>query len=160
MRYVMKEKLLSFGDDFTVKDADGIDRYYVDGKTFSIGKKLRIEDMSHHELARIEQKLLTLGTKYRILRDGNPVASIRKKRFTLFREVFDVEDAARGDLDATGNFFDREYQFTRDGNPVATISKHFFSWSDTYGIDIVEGEDDVLIIACAVVIDLCSQEVD
>lgn len=160
MRYVMKEKMLSLGDDFKVKDAEGTDRYYVDGKAFSIGDKLIIQDMSGNELARIEQKLLSLGTKYRILRDGKPVASIRKKRFTLFREVFDVEDAAPGDLDATGDFFDHEYQFTRDGAQVAAVSKTFFSWRDTYGIDIAEGEDAVLIIACAVVIDLCSHDDD
>ncbi|WP_164103666.1 LURP-one-related/scramblase family protein [Candidatus Laterigemmans baculatus] len=160
MRYVMKQKLFSFGEDFAIKDANGADRFFVDGKAFSLGDKLVFEDMQGHELARIEQKLLSFGKAYRILRDGRPVATVKKKIFTLFRDVFDVEDAAAGDLDATGDFLDREYQFTRDGRPVATVSKRFFSWTDTYGVDIAEGEDDVLILACAVVIDMCSHEED
>lgn len=160
MRYVMKQKLLSFGDDFSIKDAEGRDRFFVDGAAFSIGDKFSFQDMQGNELCRIEQKLLSFGKRYRIVRDGKPIATVKKKRFTLFRDVFDVEDAAAGDLDATGDFIDREYRFTRDGNTIATVSKRFFSLSDTYGVDIGPGEDDVLILACAVVIDACSHDED
>jgi uncharacterized protein YxjI len=34
------------------------------------------------------------------------------------------------------------------------VSKRFFAFSDTYGVDIVDGEDDITILATAVVIDL------
>ncbi|MCA9220512.1 MAG: hypothetical protein KDA71_09315, partial [Planctomycetales bacterium] len=63
-----------------------------------------------------------------------------------------------GDFDAEGDFFDHEYRFTRNGRSVATVSKRFFSLSDTYGVEVAAGEDDVLILACAVVIDLCSHD--
>ncbi|WP_153557641.1 LURP-one-related/scramblase family protein [Roseimaritima sediminicola] len=72
--------------------------------------------------------------------------------------MFDVEDAAAGDLDAKGDYFDHEYQFTRDGRPVASVSKKLFSFTDSYGVEIAEGEDDVLILACVIVIDLCSHD--
>ena len=32
MRYVMKQKLFCWGDDFTIKDDAGTDRFFVDGK--------------------------------------------------------------------------------------------------------------------------------
>ena len=158
MRYLMKQKLLSWGDDFTIKDEAGNDRYYIDGKAFSIGDKASFQDMQGNELARIEQKVLSIGKNYRIFRNGKQVATVKKKKFTLFRDVFDVEDAAAGDLDAKGDFIDHEYQFTRDGRPIATVSKKFFSFTDTYGVDVAEGEDDVLILACTVVIDMCSHD--
>lgn len=158
MRYVMKQKLFSWGDDFTIKDENGQDRYYVDGKAFSIGDKASFQDMQGNELARIEQKLLSIGKTFRIYRDGKQVATVKKKPFTLFRDVFDVEDAAAGDLDAQGDFIDHEYQFTRDGKPAATVSKKFFSWTDTYGVEVAAGEDDVLILACTAVIDMCSHD--
>lgn len=158
MRYVMKQKLFAFGDDFTIKDGDGNDRFFVDGKVFSLGDKLTFEDMRGRELARIEQKLLSFGKTYQVLRGDKSIATVKKKKFTFFRDVFDVEDAAAGDLDAKGDFFDHEYTFTRDGRSIATVSKRFFSFSDTYGIDIAEGEDDVMLLACAVVIDLCSHD--
>ena len=37
---------------------------------------------------------------------------------------------------------------------MAFVSKAFFTWADTYGIDIVEGEDDIMLLATAIVIDL------
>jgi uncharacterized protein YxjI len=33
-----------------------------------------------------------------------------------------------------------------------------FSWTDTYGIDVSPGEDDVLILACTVVVDMVTQK--
>ena len=158
MRYVMRQKLLSFGDDFKIQDENGVDRYFVDGKAFSIGDKLSFQDMAGNELARIEQKVLSLFQTYRIYRGGSLIATVKKKPFTLFRDAFELEDAAAGDLDAQGDFFDREYDFTRDGRTVAVVSKRFFSLTDTYGIDIAEGEDDVLILAAAVVIDQISHD--
>ena len=38
------------------------------------------------------------------------------------------------------------------------ISKKYFSWTDTYGVDISRGEDEILILASAVVVDLCCHE--
>jgi len=39
---------------------------------------------------------------------------------------------------------------------VARVSKKWFSLADTYAVDIDEGQDDVLVLAAAVVIDLVS----
>ena len=58
------------------------------------------------------------------------------------------------DYEVNGNFLDHEFEFTRSGRTVARVSKTYFSWTDTYGIDIVDGEDDITILATAVVIDL------
>jgi len=37
---------------------------------------------------------------------------------------------------------------------VATVSKQWFTFTDTYGVDVAAGEDDVLILASSVVIDM------
>jgi uncharacterized protein YxjI len=34
------------------------------------------------------------------------------------------------------------------------LTKRIFSFSDTYGVDIADGEDDILILASTVVIDM------
>lgn len=159
MQYQLRQKILAFGDDFTIKDVDGNDRFFVDGQKFAFGDKLSFQDMQGQELLSIEQKVLSWGKTYHLLRGDRKLATIKKKPFTFFGDVFEVEDAAAGDLDAEGNFTDREYKFTRDGNLVATVSKKRFSLSDSYGIDVVENEGDhALILACAVIIDLCSHD--
>jgi uncharacterized protein YxjI len=156
MRYMMRERILSWGDDFAIKTADGDDAFYVDGKAFSFGDKLSFKNKEGTELVRIDQKLLSFGPQYEIIRGEETIAVVRKKLFTLFRARFTVDVPGPDDLEATGDFIDHEYTFERGGREVARVSKKWFSLSDTYAIDIDEGENDVLILAAAVVIDLVS----
>ena len=60
-------------------------------------------------------------------------------------------------LEAKGDFTDHEYEFWRQSGLRATVSKQWFAWSDTCGVEIAEGEDDLLILASTVVIDLACQ---
>ena len=154
MRYLMKQKLFSWGDDFTIKTSEGADAFLVDGKAFSFGDKLSFQDMQGKELAFIEQKLFSWGPTYHIYRQGELSAVVKKELFTLFRCRFTVDVPGPDDLEASGNFLDLEYTFTRGAEPVAEVSKRWFSWSDTYGVDIRDGEDDVLLLASTVVIDM------
>lgn len=156
MRYMMRQRILSWGDDFSIKDADGQEVYYIDGKVFSFGNKLSIKDRSGAELARINQKLLSLGPQYEIVSGGETVAVVKKHLFTPFRARFTVDVPGPDDLEATGDFLDHEYVFERSGRVVARVSKKWFSLADTYAVDIDEGQDDVLVLAAAVVIDLVS----
>ena len=66
MKYIMRQKLISWGDDYTIRDENGNDAFFVDGKVFTIGQKLSFQDMSWNELAFIRQKLLSLGPKYEV----------------------------------------------------------------------------------------------
>jgi uncharacterized protein YxjI len=153
MRYIMREKLLSWGNDFVIKDESGRDAYFVDGKAFSFGDKLSFQDMQGNELAFIKQKLLSWGKTYEIVRDGRVAAVVKRELFTLFRHRFTVDVPGPDDLEAQGSFTEHEYTFRRDDRVVATVSKRWFSWSDTYGVEVADGEDPVLILASAVVID-------
>lgn len=158
MRYVLKQKFWSWGDDFTIRDERGQDVFLVDGRAFSWGDKLSFQDTSGRELALIRQKLLAWGPTYEIERDGELLAVVKKELFTFFRCRFTVDVPGPDDLEARGDFMDHEYTFERDGEIVASVSKHWFKLTDTYGVEI-SGGDDVLILASAVVIDMiCHQE--
>jgi len=156
VRYLMRERILSWGDDFTIKDDAEREVFYVDGKVFSFGDKLSFKDKDGKEVALIDQKLLSFGPQYEIIRGGTTVAVVKKQLFTLFRARFTVDVPGPDDLEAKGNFLEHEYVFERDGRDIARISKKWLSLSDSYAIDINEGEDDVVILAAAVVIDLVS----
>jgi uncharacterized protein YxjI len=155
----MRQKLFSWGDDFTIKTEDGRDAFYVDGKAFSLGNQLSFQDMQGNELAFIRQKLLSWGPTYEITAGGELKAVVKKAIFTLFNCRFTVDVPGPNDLEAKGNFTDHEYLFERATKTVATVSKRWFSWTDTYGVEIAEGEDDILILASTVVIDMaCHQD--
>lgn len=154
MRYVMKQKLFAFGDDFTIRNEAGEDVYFVDGKAFSFGDQLSFRDMQGKELAFIKQKLFKLAKTYEVHRNGEIAAVVKKQLFGLIHHRFSVDVPGPNDLEANGSFTDHEYTFTRGGHTVATVSKRWFSWTDTYGVDVADGEDDVLILASSVVIDM------
>jgi uncharacterized protein YxjI len=161
MRYVMRQHLWGFGDDFTIKDDAGHDRFRVDGKAISLGDKLSFQDPAGNELAFVRQRLMSWGPTYEIERAGRLVAVVKKKRFSLFRHRFTVDETVTPDpvdLEVEGSFWDYEYTFARGGRPVAAVSKRWFSLSDTYGVDVADGEDDVLILACTVVVDLATEK--
>ncbi len=84
------------------------------------------------------------------------MAIVKRQLFTLFRAKFSVDVPGPDDLEARGNFLEHDYAFERGGREVARASKKWVSLSDTYSIDIDAGENDVLILASAVVIDLVS----
>ena len=154
MRYVMKQKLFAWGDDFTIKTEHGREAFFVDGKAFSLGDKLSFQDLQGRELAFIRQKLLAWGPTYEITRNGALAAVVKKHLFTFLRCRFTVDVPGPDDLEAQGSFLDMEYKFTRADQLVAEVSKRWFTFTDTYGVEIQEGGDDVLILASTVVIDM------
>src|SRR4051794_36586217 len=102
MRFILRQKILSWGDDFTIKDADGNPAYKVDGKVFSFGDRLSFNDMQGNQVALIDQKLLSLKPQYEISRGGKRVAIVKKHLFTLFRTRFTVDVPGPDDLEACG----------------------------------------------------------
>lgn len=100
MRYLMKKKLLAMGDDFTIKDANGNDAFYVDGKVFTLRDRLIFQDMSGSELCVIQKKLLSWGTTYEIYHLGQLKAVVKEALFTLVGHRFTVNDEqGRDDLE-------------------------------------------------------------
>jgi uncharacterized protein YxjI len=154
MCYVLKQKFWSWGDDFTIQDSEGRDHYYVDGKAFSWGDNLSFQDMQGNEIVRIRQKLLSWGPTYEIESEGKLVAVVKKELFTLLRCRFTVDVPGPDDLEAVGDFLDHEYTFQRGDKTIAQVSKRWLSLTDTYGVQIEEWENDALILASVVVIDL------
>jgi len=158
MRYVIRQKIFSLGDSFTIKDEFGNDVYIVRSQILSFGNKLRIFDLSGNELCYIEQRLFRLMPEYNIYVSGQLVANVKKK-FSLFKHSFEI--TSPGDqYYVEGNFFAHEFNVYRHGRIVARISKKFFSFSDTYGIDIDDSQDQITTLALAIVIDMVCHEDD
>ncbi|NSW90479.1 MAG: LURP-one-related family protein [Firmicutes bacterium] len=151
MRFVVKQKIFSFGDNFTIKDEYGNDHFIVRGKVFALGDKLRLYNLQGDELFYIEQKLFRFLPEYTIYHLGQAVATV-KKEFTFFKPRFNISSAS-GNYTIDGNFWGMEFSILKNGLPVAQVSKRWFSWGDTYGVDIVDSEDYAFIISLVIVID-------
>jgi uncharacterized protein YxjI len=151
-RFLMREKLLSIGDDFWIENDQGERVYKVNGKALRIRQTFVLEDTSGGEVARIQERKLSIRDKVAIERGGDTAATVRKALVGL-RDRFAIDVEHGADMKAHGNIVDHEYEIERDGDTVAEISKKWFRVRDCYGVDIAAGEDTPLILAITVAID-------
>jgi uncharacterized protein YxjI len=148
----MREKLLAIGDDFWIENDRGERAYKVDGKAFRMRQTFVLEDPSGGEVARIQERKLSIRDKMAIERGDETAATVRKALVGI-RDRFAIEVEHGADMKAHGNVVDHEYEIERDGDTVATISKKWFRVRDSYGVDVAAGEDAPLILAITVAID-------
>ena len=95
-RFQMREKLLSIGDDYWIENDRGERAYKVNGKALRVRQTFVLEDPSGGEVARIQERKLSIRDKIAIERDGDTVATISKKWFRV-RESYGVDVAAGED---------------------------------------------------------------
>ena len=154
MRYVIRERFFRLGEDSDITDESGQPVLQVDGKVLTLRDTLVLRDPGGQEVARVRRRLIALRPAYEIEVGGREVAEVRKHFFTPFRDRFTIDLPGTDDLEMDGNLFDHEFIIQRGGQTVATVSKRWFTLRDTYGIDIAPGEDDLLILASVLALDL------
>ncbi|MFD7434908.1 LURP-one-related/scramblase family protein [Streptomyces sp. NPDC059861] len=160
MRFLVRERLLGFGDDYWIEDDRGNKAYLVDGKAMRLRDTFELKDTRGRVLADIRQKMFALRDTMVIERDGEPLARIRRKRLSLLRNHYRVSLVDGTELDVSGKILDREFAVEYDGELLAVISRRFLHVRDTYGVDVVRDDaDPALLIAVTVcVIHLADKE--
>jgi uncharacterized protein YxjI len=153
MRYVVRERMFAIGDDFWVTDDQGNRAFLVDGKAMRLRETFELKDASGAVVATVRKKLLTMRDTLEIERDGDVVATVKKAIFSPLRHRSVIELAGGGELEAAGNFFDREFEVTGGGRVLARVTRSWLQIRDSYGVDVAPGEDDALMLAVAVCLD-------
>jgi uncharacterized protein YxjI len=115
VRFLMREKLLSIGDDFWIENEAGERAYKVDGKAVRVRQTFVLEDASGDEVARIQERKLSIRDKVAVERDGDTLATIHKALVGI-RDRFSIDVEDGDDLKAHGNVVDHEYEIERDGD--------------------------------------------
>ena len=149
MKYCIKQKVFSFKDKFYIYDEQGNEMLYVEGEFFSFGKKFHVYDLNGSEIAFINQKVFSFLPKYYISKNGSQCAEVTKQ-FSLFNQEYTVRGP---EWRVTGDFFNHEYFIYGMDHTVASITKEWFTWGDTYSVDVASGEDEIIAISVAIIID-------
>jgi uncharacterized protein YxjI len=158
--YRMREKLVSIGDDYWIEDENGQRIFEVDGKALRVRDTLVLRDAAGSDLLKIqERKLRVRGTMEIEDADGKTVATVKRALVAPLRERYDVAVEGGDDLEVQGNVVDHEYKVTRGHDTVAEVSKRWFRIADTYGVEVEPGQDPVLVLAIAVVVESMSHDV-
>lgn len=154
MRFILKERIFSLRDSYFIRSEAGETVFEVTGRFIGLRDKLILRNQQGELVATVGRKLLALRPVYTIQRAGQPDVKVKKDFINLLRQGFTVDiEGDPSDLRIQGDILNHNYSIQRDGTPVAEVSKKWIALRDSYVIDITEGEDIVLLIATAIVVE-------
>ena len=81
-----------------------------------------------------------------------------KKAMFGFRDRFHVEVEGGEELTVKGNIVDHDYEIERDGKKIAEVSKKWLRARDTYGVEVGNFADTVLVLAVTVAVDALAHD--
>ncbi|HAV78561.1 MAG TPA: hypothetical protein DCX53_14530 [Anaerolineae bacterium] len=158
-RYKIRQKLISIGDDFWIENEKGQKIFKVDGKVLRISKTLVFEDVNGRKLAQIKERLLSIKDTM-VIEDANgrDIAIVKKALIAPLRDKWNVNVKDGEDLVVQGNILDLEYSIKQGRKRVAEVSKKWFTITDTYGVEVAGDQNDILILAIAVAVDMMAHD--
>lgn len=158
MRYLMKQNLFSMDEDYAVRDERGREHYVVAGGAARDGDRLAFQDTCGREVAYVRRRdQPSGGPSFELYYADELQAVVKSRQFNPGRCTFGVDGGNPDDLHAYGDLPGLEYAFSREGHPVASVSRGWYQPPETYAVQVAGAEDDVLILASTVIVDMCCQ---
>lgn len=148
MKLYIKQSVFTLGERFYVKDENGDNVYYVEGSFLRIPKMFTIYNMRNEVVSVIEKQMFRMLPHYDINVDGRNVTL--KREFTFFKNRFTLVGT---DWEIVGDIWDHEYQLVQMRKPIMNLSKHWFTWGDSYELNIADESDAVLSLSVVIAID-------
>ena len=145
----IKQKVFSLSGKFTIKDQQEKDVYYVEGSFMQIPKTFSIMNTSRDEVALVTKKAFSFLPKFFVEVNGQEVLVI-KKEFSFLKARYTIDAAG---IEVLGNWWDMDFEVLRHGDVVGKVSKEWFTWGDSYKVQILDDEMETIIIALVVAID-------
>ncbi|WP_062351230.1 LURP-one-related/scramblase family protein [Bacillus kwashiorkori] len=145
----IKQKVFSLSGKFTVKDDQERDVYYVEGSFLKIPKTYTIYDNRGSEVALITKKVFSFLPKFFVEVNGQEVLTI-KKEFSFFKARYLIDAAG---IEVRGNWWDMDFQVFQFGEVIGMVSKKWFTWGDSYEVEIFKDEMEEIMVALVVAID-------
>lgn len=155
MKLYMKQKVISWGDKFTVTDERGETLYTVEGEMLTIGHKLHLYNARHEEVAYIHQKVLSLLPRFFVVVDGREEAEIVKE-ISLLHPKYAVKGP---DWEAKGDVLGHDYRIKAGDETIASVHWKWMAWGDTYEFDIPDPANEVLALAAVLTIDAVNADI-
>jgi len=148
--------MISIGDDYWIEDESGERAFRVNGKAARIRDTWVLEDVGGNEVASIRERKLSLRDAIKI-EFGGQEATVKKAMIGI-RDRFHVEVEHGEDLTVKGNIVDHNYEIERDGEKIGEVSKKWLRARDTYGVEVRNVADTVMVLAVTVAVDALAHD--
>lgn len=148
-QFYIKQKVFSLSGKFTVKDAEERDAYYVEGSFMQIPKTFSIMNSEMKEVALITKKMFSFLPKFFVEVNGEEVLTIQKE-FSFFKARYSIDGAG---IEVYGDWLDMDFQLMKKGKVVGKVKKEWFTWGDSYKVEVLSEDMEIIMIALVVAID-------
>lgn len=145
----IKQKVFSLSGKFTVKDQQEQDAYFACGSFMKIPKTFSITNNAGKEVALITKKAFSFLPKFFVEVNGREELTI-KKEFSFFKARYTIDTAG---IEVRGNWWDMNFEVYQHGEVVGKVSKEWFTWGDSYRIQVLKEEMETLLLALVVAVD-------
>jgi uncharacterized protein YxjI len=145
----IKQKVFSLSGKFTVKDQEEKDVFFVEGSFMQIPKTFSIMNPARDEVALITKKTFSFLPTFFVEVNGREALTI-KKEFSFFKARYKIDGAG---IEVLGNWWDMDFQVLQHGEVAGKVSKEWFTWGDSYKVQILNEEMEAVVIALVVAID-------
>lgn len=150
----MRQKVFSLGEKFKITDIDETPRYFVEGSFLEIPKRFKLFNDRKEQVGEITKKVLSFLPSFYVNVNGYEDIVIQKA-FTLFRAKFNIHSEQ---ISVTGDILDKHFEVMDRSEVIAHVEEKWFTWGDTYKIDVKDPKHESLVIALVVAIDFAKQE--
>jgi uncharacterized protein YxjI len=152
MKFLMRERMFSIGDDYWIEDENGDRAFLVDGKALRLRQTFELKDAAGETLAVIKKKVISVRDTMIVERDGDTVAKVHKKLFSPLRHKMVIELDGGQEWTANGDIIEKNYEIEGEEGTIARTSRKWFRIRESYGIEI-DHPDVPLVIAVAVAVE-------
>ncbi len=156
MKLLFKQRFFSWLDSYDVFDENGNTVFTVEGQ-LSLGHCLHVLNAHGEHIATLQQRILTFLPKFYVYEYNEHVGTISRE-FSFLFPSYNIDYKG---WSVEGDMMEWDYIIKdADQNAVASVSKELFHWTDTYVIDVAEGEDALaaLMLVLAIDAEKCSRK--
>lgn len=157
MKFVMRERVFSIGEDFWIEDETGQKAFLVDGKALRVRQTFELKGPGGEILAVIKKKMIAIHDTMLIEYDGKTLAKVHRKAFSPLHHKMVIDLADGQKWTANGDIIEKNYVIESDQGVVAETSRKWFRIRESYGIDVFL-PDVPLVLAVAVAVDELAED--
>lgn len=145
----IKQKVFSLSGKFTVKDSQERDVYYVEGSFMQIPKTFTIMNKDRKEIGLITKKVFSFLPKFFLEVNGRDVLTIEKE-LSFFKARYRIDGEG---ITVNGDWLDMDFEILQHGKVIGSVSKEWFTWGDSYKVEVINEELETIVISIVIAID-------
>ena len=157
VKYKVIQDAFNIDGDYHIADDKGVDQFIVDSALLRLRESLVFKDMEDNELCSLKEPLLSRAGEIDIKDvEGDVVATARRSKGDP--PEYSVKYREGPDITVDGDVPGFDYKIKADDELVATVNKNKRETGDEYDVEVAHGDDDVLVLATVVALDVLSTE--